>query len=251
MFWLFGFLLFNNIFSHLCICQSELESIKKISQPLVLKFNTTNNILLKGEINEESSSKFIYDFNLIPNKNKNNTIVYLNTPGGSVQHGMKIVAEVEKYNLSCVAESAYSMGFIIFQACKNRYILSHGKLMQHQMAFGIMDQKSRIESYLDFINQLEREIIENQAKRINITSSEFKNKIDNDWWLYGENAIKENCADEIVNVECSETLTRKTETISNGGYVYTYSKCPLISNYIKKEKDKNAMNEFDIFKLFM
>ena len=223
MFWLFGFLLFNNIFSQLCICQSELESIKKISQPLVLKFNTTNNILLKGEINEESSSKFIYDFNLIPNKNKNNTIVYLNTPGGSVQHGMKIVAEVEKYNLSCVAESAYSMGFIIFQACKNRYILSHGKLMQHQMALGIMDQKSRIESYLDFINQLEREIIENQAKRIN----------------------------KIVNVECSEALTRKTETISSGGYIYTYSKCPLISNYIKREKDKNAMNEFDIFKLFM
>lgn len=244
MFWIFSFLLFNSIFSLQVFCESEIQSLEKISQPKLLKFNTTNNIILKGEINEESTSKFIYEFNLIPNKNKNNTVIYLNTPGGSVQHGMKIVSEVEKYNLSCVAEAAYSMGFIIFQSCKNRYILPHGKLMQHQMALGFMDQKSRIESYMDFIDQMEREIVEKQASRINITFSEFKNKIDNDWWLYGENAIKENCADEIVNVECSEALTRKTETVSKGMYKYTYSKCPLVSNYIRKEKDKNGNNDY-------
>lgn len=242
MFWVLGFLLFNSIFSQQGLCESEIQPVSKEVTPRLLKFNTTNNILLKGEINEETTSKFIYDLNLI--QNKNNTVVYLNTPGGSVQHGMKIVSEVEKYNLSCVAEAAYSMGFIIFQSCKNRYILPHGKLMQHQMALGFMDQKSRIESYMDFIDQMEREIVEKQASRINITFSEFKNKIDNDWWLYGENAIKENCADEIVNVECTETLTRKTETVNKGPYKYTYSKCPLVSNYIRKEKNKNDNNDY-------
>ena len=208
------------------------------SQPIkILQFNTTNNILLKGEINEESSSKFIHDLNLLPNKN--NTIVYLHTPGGSVTHGMKIVSEIQKYNLSCVAETAYSMGFIILQACKERFLLPHGKLMQHQMALGISDQKSRIESYMNFINQMEDDIISMQTKRINITVSEFKQKINNDWWLYGNNAIEENCADEIVNIDCTETLTKKTETIEKGSYIYTYSKCPLISNHIKREKNKN------------
>ena len=38
---------------------------------------------------------------------------------------------------------------------------------------------------------------------------------------YTGNAIKENCADEIVNVECTETLTRKTETVNKGPYKYT------------------------------
>jgi ATP-dependent Clp protease protease subunit len=210
----------------------------------ILKFNTTNNILLKGEINYDSSSKFIYDLNLLPNKN--NTYVYLNTPGGSVTDGMKIVSEIKKYNLSCVAETAYSMGFIIFQSCKNRYILPHGKLMQHQMAFGVSDQKSRVESYLDYINQMEREIIQEQTKRINITEEVFKQKIDNDWWLYGENAIKENCADEIVNIECTNSLTKKTGVIEKGAFKYTYSKCPLVSNYIKREKNKNNDNIFTI-----
>lgn len=173
----------------------------------ILRFNTTNNVLLKGEINEESSSKFIYEFNLLPEKN--NSLIYLNTPGGSVTDGMKIVSEIEKYNITCIAESAYSMGFIIFQACKNRYILPHGKLMQHQMALGISDQKSRIESYMEFINQMEREIIIKQSERINITESAFREKINNDWWLYGSSAVQENCADEIVNIECSDTLTKK------------------------------------------
>ena len=95
MFWLFGFLLFNNIFSHLCICQSELESIKKISQPLVLKFNTTNNILLKGEINEESSSKFIYDF-LTIKINKSNIVCDVSN---------KIVDKITKKNIYYLLEN--------------------------------------------------------------------------------------------------------------------------------------------------
>ena len=208
------------------------------SQPYkLLEFNTSNNILLKGEINEKSSSKFIHDLNLMPYKN--NVFVYLNTPGGSISHGMKIVDEVKKYNLSCVAESAYSMGFIIFQHCKDRYILSHGKLMQHQMSIALIDQKSRIESYMTYINDMEREIIKNQANRIKITETLFKEKINNDWWLYGDNAIKEKCADELVQVECSHELTKKTEVVEKGSYKYTYSKCPLVSNFIKKEKLKD------------
>jgi ATP-dependent protease ClpP protease subunit len=210
----------------------------------VIKLNTTNNIILRGEINSESASKFIYDLNMMPNKNK--TIVYLNTPGGSVVDGMKIVAEVQKYNLSCIADTAYSMGFIIFQACKNRYIVSSGRLMQHQMAFGVADQKNRVENYIDFINQMEDEIVETQAARINITQETFRAKITDDWWLYGENAVKENCADEVVNVECSRSLTKDTEIIEKGLYKYTYSKCPLVNDHIKKTSNKNADDIFFI-----
>lgn len=210
----------------------------------LIKLNTTNNIVLRGEINTETASKFIYDLNMMPNKN--NTYVYLHTPGGSVVDGMKIVSEVQKYNLSCIADTAYSMGFIIFQACKNRYIVSSGRLMQHQMAFGVADQKNRVENYIDFINQMEDEIVEAQASRINMTQEAFRAKITDDWWLYGENAVKENCADEVVNVECSRTLTRETQVIEKGAYKYTYSRCPLVNDHIKKTSNKNADDIFFI-----
>tara|TARA_B100000424_G_scaffold115071_2_gene86802 strand:- start:23862 stop:24554 length:693 start_codon:yes stop_codon:yes gene_type:complete len=209
--------------------------------PTIL-LNSNNSIVLKGPVNHESASRLIHDFNMLPDKN--NTVLFLNTPGGSVDDGMKIVSELKKYNVDCIAETAYSMGFIIFQSCKNRYILPHGKLMQHQMYLGIQDQKSRIDSYMRFIDKMEHDINKMQAKRINITVKEFKKKINNDWWLYGKEAVKEKCADKLVNVECSQELTKKTEKIDNYGYKFTYSKCPLISNYIKKEKIKNDNKEF-------
>ena len=214
-----------------------------ISQGIeTIKLNTTNNIILRGEINTESASKFIYDLNMLPDKN--NTMIYLHTPGGSVVDGMKIVSEVKKHNLSCIADTAFSMGFIIFQACKNRYILPSGRLMQHQMAFGVADQKNRVENYIEFINQMEDEIVYEQALRINISTEEFRRKITDDWWIYGSNALLQNCADKVVNVECSRSLTKETEIIEKGLYKYTYSKCPLVNDHIKKEQlDKNSMSD--------
>ena len=98
-------------------------SLKTFVSYKSIKFNKTNNIVIREPINTETTSKFIYDLNLI--EKKNDTYVYLNTPGGSVFDGLKIIEEIRKYNMSCIVENAYSMGFIIFQSCKNRYILSN------------------------------------------------------------------------------------------------------------------------------
>ena len=210
-----------------------------------IHLNTTNNIIIRGEINSKTASQFIYNLNLL--KNKNSTYVYLNTPGGSVEEGMKIVSEIKQHNLSCIAERAYSMGFIIFQSCKERLIVPHGKLMQHQMALGIMDQKNRIKNYLRFIESMEDQIIDQQIKRINITKEEFNDRITDDWWLYGNNTIKENCADKMVNIECSKSLTRETESIDNGMAKHIYSKCPLVSHPIKIQHDKKNNIFFNPF----
>lgn len=200
----------------------------------VIKLNTSNILLIRGEINEKSASDFIYNLN--SNENKRSIYIYLNTPGGSVKEGMKIVHEIQKYNLSCIADTAYSMGFIIFQSCANRYILPHSSLMQHQMAFAVRDQKYRIKNYIDYVDTMENDIIKIQSDRINITEDEFVSRINNDWWIYGLQAIDQNCADEVVNVECTTKLTKNNFTVESGSYMYTYSKCPLVSNYIGKEK---------------
>ena len=58
-----------------------------------IKLNTTNTIIIRDEINSESVSNFIYNLNLIDKKNA--TYVYLNTHGGSVTDGMKIVEQIQ------------------------------------------------------------------------------------------------------------------------------------------------------------
>ena len=54
-------------------------------------------------------SKFVYSLNSLKNKD---VYVYLDTPGGSVESGNKMLMEIQKYNLSCVTDEIY-MGFVL------------------------------------------------------------------------------------------------------------------------------------------
>lgn len=203
-----------------------------------IKFNTTNTLTLKGVINAENTNRFLHQFNL--KENKNQLYLFIDSPGGSVEDGYKIITEIMKYNITCIAEKAYSMAFAILQSCTTRYILPFGKLMQHQISLGLMNELGKIESYIKFINEMEVELLKLQSNKIGISSEELKNRTMNEWWLFSNNAINENCADNIVNVECTKKLTLDTYTINNGMYDYIYSKCPLIPDYIeKKENNKN------------
>ena len=203
-----------------------------------IKLNSTNSLTLKGVINSKNTNRFLHEFNL--RENKNNLYLYIDSPGGSVEDGYKIITELIKYNITCIADKAYSMAFAILQSCNKRYMLPYGKLMQHQISLGLMNELGKIESYLKFINEMESELLKLQSEKIGITSDELKNRTNNEWWLFGNNAIKEKCVDKIVNVECSKKLTLDTYTINNGMYDYIYSKCPLIPDYIeKKENNKN------------
>ena len=75
-----------------------------------IQLNSTNVITIRDEIDDAVASQFIYKLNLLQNKN---VYVYLDTPGGSIESGNKILMEIQKYNLSCIAERAYSMGFVL------------------------------------------------------------------------------------------------------------------------------------------
>lgn len=221
--------------------------IKKniVSKNKNIKLNTTNLLNLKGVIEGKMVNRFLYDFNL--KTNKNNIYIFIDSPGGSVEDGYKIITEFQKYNLTCIVEKAYSMAFAILQVCKERYILPHGKIMQHQISLGIMNEFGKIQSYLEFISQIEYELLNIQSNKIGITPDDLKNRTNNEWWLFGKNALKENCADKIVNVECSNVLTRQNYTISDGMYDFVYSKCPLIPNYLEKIQNNKNNKDFIYF----
>ena len=195
-----------------------------------LHFDHHNFILVKNTIDEDVANRFIYELNQMPSKE--NVTVYLDTNGGSVEHGNKMLAEIQKYNLSCVAERAYSMGFVLLQGCNKRYITPYGRIMQHQISYGIKNEKGKIDSYANFIDQVEDELANMQADKINMSVDAFRLKTMNDWWLIGKNAVKHNCVDKIVNVYCDTDLTKTNHTISYGPYHFVYSKCPLVAEPI-------------------
>ena len=195
-----------------------------------ITLNTTNHVVVRGTIDSDVASAFIYKLNTLANKN---VLVYLDTPGGSVESGNKMLMEIQKYNLSCVADRAYSMGFVLLQGCANRYIRPYGRIMQHQISYGVQNEKGKIDSYSKFIDQIEDDLVGLQSDKIGITKDEFRLKTMNEWWMVGKYAMENNCVDKIVDIYCDPKLTRKNETQDYGFYKLTYSSCPLISDPIE------------------
>ena len=215
---------------NICICALFLFLFGKVFSYQGITLNSTNHVLIRGTIDSDLASSFVYNLNSLENKD---VFVYLDTPGGSVESGNKILMEIQKYNLSCITDRAYSMGFVLLQGCKNRYIRQFGRIMQHQISYGIQNEKGKIDSYANFIDQVEDELVEMQSSKIGMERDAFRLKTMNDWWMMGKYAIQNNCADEIVDVYCDPKLVKKNHTVDNVFYKATYSMCPLISDPIE------------------
>jgi ATP-dependent protease ClpP protease subunit len=158
--------------------------------------------------------------------------IYLDTPGGSVESGNRLLMEIQKYNLSCIADRAYSMGFVLLQGCKTRYIRPYGRIMQHQISYGVKGEKGKIDSYQQFIHQLEDDLVTIQANRVKLTPQEFRYKTMNEWWMIGRHAVENDCVDNIADVFCDDALTRQNYTINYGPIELIYSQCPLVNDPI-------------------
>ena len=210
-----------------------------------IRLTTRNVITIRGEINDEMASNFVYELNR--KDTKKGLYVFIDTNGGSVDAGSRIVNEIQTYNLDCVAQKAISMGFIILQSCNRRYITPQGSLMQHQISYRIGDEKAKVESYVEYIKQMGDYYNKLQSDKIGITTGEMTAKTYNDWWLFGHNAVTSGCADEIASLECSSNLTNQTYTSDKGTYTYTYSKCPLVTEPIRKKKNKDTPVMEDFF----
>ena len=173
-----------------------------------------NHVSLMGVINSTTSERFIKDLNTLflpTNPKKNNSdnsdmYVYIDSPGGHVDAGMKIMSEIRKHNISCVADKAYSMAFTIFQSCANRYITTSGRLMQHQMSYGVEGTHLQVVSYVKMMDQINDYLMRLESERIGIPQHEFENLVSNDLWLFSDVAVERNFADQIVELWCTDEL---------------------------------------------
>lgn len=204
-----------------------------------INLNENNMVNIRGPIDSDSTNKFFQDIMKLGKENEVN--IFINSPGGSVMEGLKIVSYIEMLNnnirVNCIADFAASMAFIITQSCQNRYALKSSILMQHQMSLMNRGNLFNLNNYMDMINDMNVDLDKSQAKRINMSYHEFKERITNDWWLYGGKAKEMNVVDDIVNVRCSDRLISGTNKIKIstiiGDIEYTFNLCPLVRHPLK------------------
>jgi ATP-dependent protease ClpP protease subunit len=195
-----------------------------------------NFIHLKGEINSHSSSKFILDLN----KNENNDIIiYIDSNGGYVNYGQEIIAAIENTinfgkNIFCIADRAYSMGFVIFQSCPYRYVTKKSVLMQHPIHIPVLSGSLQmVINQLELIKKENSELITFQSNRLEMDEEEFVKRVSHEWWISGDDNLQFKTADEMVSVNCSKELYEtEKKTIITNGFLQTKEvvKCPLIKN---------------------
>lgn len=217
-----------------------------ISMARMIDLTSTNMVSIRGPISSYSASKFVKETTDFESSELN---IFINSPGGSISDGNIIIEQIKSLNnsgktVNCISEFAASMAFIITQSCPNRYALSSSVLMQHQMSLGIKGEINRINSYLNYIEELKNSIDTMQSKRIGLDLDTFQEKVKDEWWVYGENLVKNNIVDEIILVRCHDSLKNFKDIVKIssffGSIELNYIGCPLT-----REPSKIVWNNID------
>ena len=217
----------------------------------LVRLTENNFVNIKGPITDTNVDYVIKEMYKI----EDDTIyLYFDTPGGSIMDGNEIINTIDTLThtgktIVGIADIAISMGFIIFQHCPTRYVRPRAVLMQHQMSTGIHGQFENIKTKLQFMQELDDQLSQAQAERLQLSLDEFNLRTAHDWWMYGNNIIKYKAADEMVVVSCDSNFSNETIKVKQmsmfGAVDITYSKCPLIKQPISIVFDHSNCPSFD------
>ncbi|AYV81878.1 MAG: Clp protease [Harvfovirus sp.] len=213
-------------------------NVNKADGDGLVRLTPDNFIVIRGHIDGMTASKTISE--MMTHQNDKELYIYISSPGGYVTSGLEIIRMMESLTLNgvevkCIADTALSMGFVIFQYCPVRYVTSSSILMQHQLSTGLRGPINQVVNYLEFVKSMEETVDAAQANRLGMTVSDFLAKTGDDWWLFGSSAVKYKAADSVANVLCDFEPGFVTKVFHTffGDIEATYSNCPMARDPVK------------------
>jgi ATP-dependent Clp protease protease subunit len=176
-----------------------LPSLKTVKN---FDIDANRTILLEGTIgnNASEAAMAIIQLNALSSEPIN---ILLNSPGGSVIHGARLISAMQasraKVRTICLSMCA-SMAFMIHQYGSERLALDRAILMSHPASVGYNGDVDRIMSFIGTIQRYTNKLEAEVAKRMKISFTEYKQKIQNEYWVDAEDALKDNVVDALVNL---------------------------------------------------
>lgn len=194
---------------------------------------TKSNVLtLRGTVDEHSIGNLVRQIQMRPDQD---LFLYIVSPGGDIMEGLHLIEAMKahKGKITCVADVAISMAFVILQACETRLTLASAILMQHEASYGVRGTAPQNYSFVLWLQSVLKRMDETQANRIGMSYADFKAKTATDWWLDGFQAVGQKVADGFASVSCSKELTDSTiveeiPLMFGAKAVLEWSGCPLI-----------------------
>ncbi len=204
-----------------------------------IPLTTTNTVAIRDEINSESVATAEAEIiKLALNRKLVSEPIYLviDSPGGSITDGEDFIQFAKTVpNLHTVTLFAASMASAIVESLPGRrYVTENGTLMFHRAKGGFSGQfeTGEVESRLDWAKQIVRLLETRNASRMCLSLPAYKEKVVNEYWLYGANAVSQKVADEVVDVVCSRELVLGKDIFDVNfmgmRFKVSQSKCPLL-----------------------
>lgn len=212
-----------------------------------INLNKNNTVVLNEAVRSSSVAKVQSKiFELAGNLDSDKPIyLILDTPGGSIIAGRNLVDSLMGIEnpIHTITIFAASMGYQIAQNLGTRYILPSGILMSHRAYIsGLRGQvPGEANTNLKFIQDLVVDMEVTAAKRVGIPLKDYQTLIRDEYWVFGNNAVKSKHADKVTFAKCSKSLlSTRIERVNTffGAYDVKFSNCPLIRGMLGFERVK-------------
>lgn len=222
-----------------------LVSVQAIAQDKLV-LNSENTVVLNWVVTDQSVAQLTQQIFAISQSLPKSKPIYLvlDTPGGSVQAGNALIdglkgipQEVKTVNLFSA-----SMGFQIAQNLGERLVTTNSTMMSHLAAGGIEGTiPGSLNARLEYWSSISEKLDVQAAKRLHLSKAEYAAKIQNEYWVYGEDNVTQKLADRLVTVSCDDTMngvtTSKVETMF-GMVDVDRAKCPMARGILSARVSK-------------
>lgn len=160
-------------------------------------------IFLNGEVREENCNLIVASLLYLDSISSDDIYLYINSPGGSCSAGLQIIDTVGiiKSEVSTIVTGlAASMGFAIASSGKKgkRFALPSAQFMAHQVSSGARGNIQDMEISMKqskHVNNLLTDLI---SANMGISRASYLRKVQRDWWMTPNEAIKFGVIDAIV-----------------------------------------------------
>ena len=221
--------------------QASGPQLPSSQRPLTVKrINLTadNTLVLRTDFNALSMAKLQYKLLELDAKLGRGEPIYLvmDTPGGSIPAGNSFIDLALSLNrpVHTITVFAASMGFNTAQRLGTRYILPSGTLMAHRATVGGVGGQIPGEFLTAAANllRLVTKMEEANAKRLRISLDQYTQLVKDEYWVDGEDAVRQGAADELASISCDDSLKgveRETVQTMFGPVNLVWSKCPAVT----------------------
>jgi ATP-dependent protease ClpP protease subunit len=202
-----------------------------------IKLDSKNTVVFRGEVSSASVTRAQLALAAAVKSQVLGSKIYLvlDTPGGDIAAGESFIAYAKQIrNLETISLFAASMGSAIVQALPGkRHVTPTGTLMFHRAAIQLSGtvESGEVESQLAYFKEMILGMETRNAARMKISIAAYKEKVKDEWWMYGDAAVKSGAADVVSTITCSRELVEARETLTIEGFMgsltLVFSKCPL------------------------